>query len=310
MKRDYFDAVKADYLKISGVNEGKFLKEISFAVQIVNGNKLLAKASRESLFKCVLNVAQTGLTLNPTTKFAYLVPRYNRQKQEMEACLEPSYAGMIDLLVKSGAVKSLNVQLIYEGDEIEVDMASEKKIMKHIPYIINGNSQGKVRAVYSLATLNNGDLHCELMSFEDVMDIRATSESYKAYKDEKIKSCIWITYEGEMIRKTVVKRHYKYLPKSDGLNQFNKAVEVLNEDYRQKIDYNYTEYLEQLVNTSTLEQPHKDSILTQIWAFEYKDEAKEIEKNLWQHQVDAIDGGNNYNQTDIKKKLDLIDEEK
>ena len=43
-------------------------REISFAMQAINGSLALQKCSKESLQKAVFNIALTGLSLNPVTK--------------------------------------------------------------------------------------------------------------------------------------------------------------------------------------------------------------------------------------------------
>ena len=75
---------------------------------------------------------------------------------------------------------------------------------------------------YVVVKMHSGDYLTECMSREEIDAIKNRSESVKAGK-----SSPWDTDYGEMAKKTVVKRAYKYWPKSDRLDQ---AIHHLNTD--------------------------------------------------------------------------------
>ena len=292
--------------------DNQFIKEVGFAIQQLNKQPYLLKcletpSGKMSLKTAVLNVAQTGLTLNPVSRQAFLVPRYRRETKSIEACLEPSYIGLVKLLTDTGSVKAISCQIIYEGDEVEIDMASDRKVLKHIPYILTGKPKGKIVAAYSIASITDG-FHAEIMSYEDVMDIRERSESYKAMKAGKVKSSIWTSDESEMVRKTVIKRHYKYLPKSDRMEKVETAIDQDNglHGVRELVSADTKYYIEDLIESSTLEPNEKAEITGDLTVVEYTDEARKMIDHLKNHQADRIDSGGNYNQTDINKKLDEL----
>lgn len=92
----------------------------------------------------------------------------------------------------------------------------------------------------------------------EIYSIRDRSETYKAYVAGKIKSCTWVTDEGEMSRKTVLKRIYKYLPRTERMQQIDNAIQYDNVDYMASDDQ--LSYIDNLLHTSTLEQQQKDMI--------------------------------------------------
>lgn len=225
-----FEPIKDRFVKLI-VDPNVYQTEVSYACAILSKNAYLAGAVPHTIQQAVLSVAQIGLSLNPVKKFAYLVPRYNRSMNAVECCLEPSYQGLVKLWIDSGSGKNISAQLIWEGDDVELDMASPEKVKRHAPFIMTGRDQGKLMGVYSIATLQDGQREVEVMSTKQVHEIRERSESYKKFVEGKVKSCIWNSDEGEMFRKTVIRRHFKYLPKSDAFDKVAEAVRMDESDY-------------------------------------------------------------------------------
>ncbi len=157
---------------------------MSFAIQIISGSEVLQKCTSDSFLKAVINIAQTGLTLNPFLKYAYLVPRKN------QACLEPSYIGLAKLLTDTGSVTSIEVQIIHQGDEVEINIGAENPIIKHTPHWMLDNEKGEILGLYSKATLPDGSNHYEFMSRKDVEEIRERSEAWKAFQQRRSKALL------------------------------------------------------------------------------------------------------------------------
>lgn len=255
-------------------------REISFAVQAINKSAQLQKCSPESLMQSVLNISNIGLTLNPAAKEAYLIPRWNNLSKSMEAVLEPGYVGLVKLLTDAGSVKSMLCQLVYEKDVFTVDLANNMQPVKHNPEL-SRTLRGEIKGAYALGTLIDGTRQVEYMSLEEINDIRERSETYKAFMEQKIKSCTWVTDFGEMARKTVIKRIYKYLPRTERMTQIDKAVEIDNSDYA--ISEDQLNYIDSLLHTCTLDEKVKDLIEMEVPVMSAK-RASEVINQLQQAQ--------------------------
>jgi recombination protein RecT len=83
-----------------------------------------------------------------------------------------------------------------------------------------------VVGVYVVAKTADGDYLTTAMSTDEINSIRDRSSAWKAWVKDKRK-CPWVTDWGEMAKKTVVKRAYKYWPKTERLEQ---AIHHLNTD--------------------------------------------------------------------------------
>lgn len=178
--------------------------EKTFALQQLSANEYLSKIATnnpQSLLFAMSNVAQCGLSLNPAKKEAYLVPRKGT------VCFDPSYMGLCKLATDTGSIKWIQAKLVYEKDTFVMHGVDEKPTHGHTPF----GDRGKLVGVYSCALTADGSYLTEAMSIDEVYAIRNRSEAYKANPQKTP----WFTDEGEMIKKTCVKRQHKMLPRSD-----------------------------------------------------------------------------------------------
>ena len=213
-----------------GMREKEARKEMSFAAQLCDQSPTLQKCTAESVMAAVINIANIGLTLNPAAKQAYLVPRWNKRVNGFEAILEPGYGGLIHLAVQAGGITSIMCEVVYENDFIVFEPTNQHNPVTHRPA---WKDRGSVIGVYGVATLPNGDRQAERMLLLEIEEIRGRSDSFKAFKEGKVKSCTWDSDFSEMSRKTVLKRLLKYLPKTAGPKQdaLSRAIELDNYDY-------------------------------------------------------------------------------
>ena len=193
-----------------------FEREAGFAVQILTANDYvtkLAMGDRQSVVNAVTNIAAIGISLNPAKRQAYLVPRKGK------ICLDISYIGLIDLAVASGSIKWAQADLVYASDAFTLNGFDKPPTHSYNPF---SKERGEVVGAYVVVKTHEGDYLTDCMSKEEIDAIKNRSESVKAGK-----SSPWDTDYGEMAKKTVVKRAYKYWPKSDRLDE---AIHHLNTD--------------------------------------------------------------------------------
>lgn len=197
-----------------------FDREAEFALQVLYGNKYamdIAMNNRGSLIAAVVNIAAIGISLNPAKKQAYLVPR------DGKICLDISYMGLLDLAIDSGSIRWGQAELVYETDLFELVGVDKEPIHKRAPFSRN---RGEIVGAYVVVKTPEGDYLTTAMSVDEINEIRDRSSAWKAWISKK-KSCPWLTDWGEMAKKTVVKRAYKYWPKTERLDT---AIHHLNTD--------------------------------------------------------------------------------
>lgn len=243
------DAQRDTFLKVVSDKGIEFEREKGFAVQIITASDYLLKvamSNKESLKNAVTNVAAIGISLNPASKLAYLVPRKGA------LCLDISYMGLMHIAQQCGAIQWGQAVLVHEKDKFELQGLDKQPAHTYEPF----SDRGKIIGVYVVVKTDGGDYLTHPMKLSDVYAIRDRSEAWKAYMADNKKKCPWVTDEGEMIKKTCVKQAAKYWPRRDRLDT---AVHHMNTDGGEGItlqpnklsDEEFEKFKDMILNTET-----------------------------------------------------------
>ncbi|ELP0658155.1 recombinase RecT [Enterobacter hormaechei] len=191
-------------------------KECQFAIQLFQRNQKLAEtaiANPTSAQNAIINVAAVGISLNPASKLAYLVPR------DGMVCLDISYMGLLHIAQSAGVIKWGQCKLVHASDDYETLGLDKAPAHKYNPFA-TPDARGVVIGGYCTVKTADGDYLTEEMSLAEIEEIRKVSKAGTSPKGP------WVNFWSEMARKTIVKRAYKYWPRADRLDN---AVDVLNE---------------------------------------------------------------------------------
>lgn len=124
------DAVKSQINKVIGGSNGdRFVSSIISAVQ---ANASLKECTSPSIVSAALLGYSLKLSPSPQLGQYYLVPFYNRKKGVSEAQFNLGYKGYIQLALRSGQYKKLNVLAIKEGELINYNPLDEEIEVKLI----------------------------------------------------------------------------------------------------------------------------------------------------------------------------------
>lgn len=118
---------------------------ISSMITMVNGTPQLQEAfcnAPVTVIQSALKAATFDLPIDPGLGFAYVVPFRNKGKMEAQFIL--GYKGMIQLALRTGAYKTLNVIDVREGElkrfdrlteEIEIDFVEDDEEREKLPIV-------------------------------------------------------------------------------------------------------------------------------------------------------------------------------
>jgi recombination protein RecT len=195
----------------------KFAAESQFACQLMRANSYLAGIATknpQSMIDAVNNIAAISVSLNPALKHAYLVPR------DGKVCLDISYMGLLHIATDSGSIMWGQAKLVYAKD-LEppyryVNMGINKEPDHQFAAF---GDRGPIVGAYCTVKTAGGDFLTEEMSIDQIKSVANRSAAFKK------NSGPWKTDYEEMVRKTVVKRAYKYWPRCERIGQ---AIDYLN----------------------------------------------------------------------------------
>jgi len=191
-------AIRKSYKKFEVINPEKARTELGFALQLFQNNEQLQKCDPQSIINAVVNVARTSITLNPVMRLAYLVPRKNK------CVLDFSYMGMVAMLKDNGCISTIDAHIVYEDEEFNYNMNT----ITHNPKFAKTEKEHNLREIlgcYSRAVLPNGNIVFEFMPMWEIDKVKKSSTNSSS------KYSAWTTWRDEMIKKTVIKRHFKML---------------------------------------------------------------------------------------------------
>ena len=191
-------------------------RESIFAMQAIMKTDYamgIANKNPTSVKMAMINVASTGLTLNPANGYAYLVPRDNAIH------LDISYKGLIKIATDTGAVRWARAEIVRDKDRFVFH--GPAKAPEHEADAFR--DRGEIIGVYCIAKTSDGDILTEIMPSDELAKIRDKSMAYA-----KSKSGPWVEFFEQMAKKSVIKRASKTWPYTDRGDRLAHAIEVAN----------------------------------------------------------------------------------
>ena len=190
---------------------------IANIVSAVSNNPTLQECDQTSVLSAALQADALHFPVNNSLGYCYLVPFNDKKANMKKAQFQIGYKGYIQLAIRSGQYKNINVSEVKEGELNEYDPLkgmsfnwitdyAKRKTLKTIGYA------GEI-------TLMNGFTKTIYISYEEMLDHANTYsqafnlEDYKAVQSGKVAqkdmwkySSFWYKNFDEMALKTVLRR--------------------------------------------------------------------------------------------------------
>ncbi len=173
------------------------------ALTALRMNPELQECSPQSFVAALMTSAQLGLEPNTPLGHAWLIPRKNHGKMEVQ--FEIGYKGTLDLVRRSGEIKAVFAEAVYEKDYFEFEYGTNP-YLRHKPFL--DGDRGKVRLYYAVAIFKDGGYAFKVMSIPEIEKYRKLSPSANSPYSP------WNNFYDDMAKKTVLKQLCKLLPLS------------------------------------------------------------------------------------------------
>lgn len=219
-------------------NQTRFLQN---CLTVLRDTRDIDKCESESIVSTLMKGAYLDLDFFMGT--CYAIP-YNKNigtrdkaKWVKDLQFQTDYKGDISLAKKYSATKIRDIyaKVVKEGDFYETYIENGKQHINFKPLPFN---DGKVLGAFAVIYYEDGSMVCDSMSTKEIL---ATREAY-AKKDKNNKfSKAWQNSEGEMFKKTVLKRACKLVTLSfDNSKQDDAYKESSDIDVTEVIDVKET----------------------------------------------------------------------
>lgn len=204
------------------ISVDRFSRVVMTAVQ---NNPELLECDQRSLWNAAMKAAQDGLL--PDGREGAITVRKDWKTHTKNALWQPMIGGIRKKARNSGEISTWDAHVVFANDIFDYELGDNPSI-RHKPALTD---RGKIIAAYSVCTLKSGEKTREIMSIEQMHEVRDRySDGWRAFKAGHIKSTPWSTSEEEMCRKTVARRHSKVLPMSSDLDALFRRDDLRDDE--------------------------------------------------------------------------------
>lgn len=182
----------------------------------------LKSCTQTSVGMAILTAAELGLELGSGLGQGWLLPF--KIKGKLTAVLIIGYQGFIELFYRSGFIKNIYSVVVFKDDHFEYEMGLNPRLIHHPKAEAKNKTWEKFTHGYIVFEFTNGGKHFGVMTHAEIQAIKDASPGAK-FSDSPWNHPDWWP---EMVKKTLVKREGKYVPKSA---EVARAIATDNEQY-------------------------------------------------------------------------------
>lgn len=223
---EYMSKYLADTL---GAKKAEFVANIT---ALVSNSTSLQECTPHSIVFSALKATALDLPLDQNLGMAYVIPFNNKKKGIKEAQFQIGYKGFVQLSIRSGQFKTINVRDVREGEYLGENFVSGEMLFKQVADRTNKPIVGYL-AYFKLI---NGFEKMLYITKEDAEVFAITySKTYGSSEKWAKEQSLWTTSFDAMAKKTILKSLLKgYAPLSVAMQSAIKADQAVIDEHGER----------------------------------------------------------------------------
>ncbi len=232
------DTVKKNIEAVLGERTPQFITSV---VSLVNSSEALKAADKKSVMGACLTAAALNLPINQNLGFAFIIPYKNNKEGITVAQFQMGYKGFIQLAMRSGQFKTINVSDVKKGELKGINRLSGEIDFAWLPDL--DREKAETIGFVAYIRLTNGFEKSLYMTAEELKQhgIKFSQSMKRGYG-------LWKDDFDAMAKKTVIKLLLsKYAPMDSDMAKAQEADQAIIKDSYRYVD-NLPESSETIAN--------------------------------------------------------------
>tara|TARA_R110001606_G_scaffold4967_1_gene23569 strand:+ start:6303 stop:7151 length:849 start_codon:yes stop_codon:yes gene_type:complete len=170
----------------------------------------------KELARCILEIANMGLSINPYDKEAYLFIHWESHCEQVFPTVKIGIQGMNQFYGACSKIKSTNFSVVHDGDQFEWYGENTPPRFIH-SYTTDGNA---IVAAFSVITFTDGTFYCSYIGTSEIQSII----SDKTHMADDAGISAWVNFTSRCVRNVILRRTFNSLANILGLLPNNRSI--------------------------------------------------------------------------------------
>lgn len=271
-----------NYLQqVLGAKKQEFVNNVT---ALVANDTALQECEPLSIMYSAIKATALDLPLDKNLGFAYVIPYDNKKKGVKEAQFQIGFKGFVQLAIRSGQFKNINVTDVRKGEIVDTDLLTGEVKLQVLP----NRETLPVIGYIAYFRLINGFEKILYMSVDEItLHAMKFSQTYKSNNKYVKENSNWTTNFDVMAKKTVLKLLLsRYAPLSVEMRSAITADQaVISEKGEEYVDNQIEETQTEEIAQKAIEQETLDIVKQAMQAQEVQaEEVKVSTEDLFEDQ--------------------------
>lgn len=161
----------------------------------------LLECTPQSMLLALMDAAHFNLEPNPVLGHAFVVPYWNKKREQKEAQFQAGYKGLIVLAHRSGLILDLDAVVVHEKDKFRIQRHRTPQFVHEPAFVAD---PGSAIGAYATALLRNGHQKFLPLTVAEIQRFRKRGQDREGGP--------WVTDWDAMAKKTCIRRLTSLLP--------------------------------------------------------------------------------------------------